>query len=218
MCGSEQFPEVLCFLKSLGTLGCSLTPYDRDLTRKDALRPPSAGVAGSAALSGKLPEAAVQGRACTVRAGQGRPGGVLCAPAAVHLAWVASAHSRCWRATGMAHTACTRGTVRRTRGPPAARPAAPTRGPSAVTASGLVCVRAGRAAARLKGSVMLSSRHGHQRRATSGVPGACARTASPGLSLSHSRRGDGSRRPPPQRAGPHRAQGLSVQTSALQAA
>ena len=63
---------------TLGTLGCNLTPYDRDLTRKDALRPPSAGVAGSAALSGKLPEAAVQGRACTVRAGQGGPGGVLC--------------------------------------------------------------------------------------------------------------------------------------------
>ena len=101
----------------------------------------------------------------------------------------ASAHSRCWRATGMAHTACTRGTVRRTRGPPAARPAAPARGPSAVTVAGLVCGRAGRAAARLEGLVMLSSRHGHQRRATSGVPGACARTASPGLSLSRSCRG-----------------------------
>ena len=76
---------------TLGTLGCSLTPYVRDLTRKDALRPPSAGVPGSAALSGKLPEAAIQGRACTVRAGQGGPGGVLCSPAAVHLAW-ARAH------------------------------------------------------------------------------------------------------------------------------
>ena len=30
--------------------GCNGTPYDRDLTGEDRLRPPSAGVAGSAAL------------------------------------------------------------------------------------------------------------------------------------------------------------------------
>ena len=56
--------------------GCNLTPYVRDLTRKDALRPPSAGVAGSAALEGKLPEAAVQGTAC---GGHVRQGGGACA-------------------------------------------------------------------------------------------------------------------------------------------
>ena len=44
---------------TLGTLGCNLTPYARDLARKHGRRPPSAAVAGSAALSGKLPEAAV---------------------------------------------------------------------------------------------------------------------------------------------------------------
>ena len=60
----------------LGTLGCNLTPYDRDLARIDARRPPSAGGAGSAALASKLPEAAVRGSAC---GGHGRPGGVCAA-------------------------------------------------------------------------------------------------------------------------------------------
>ena len=132
-------------LGTLGTLGCNLTPYVRDLTRKDALRPPSAGVAGSAALAGKLPEAAVQAGTC------GRAGG------RVRRAVVTTRHHACFCDTACRGCHPRRPTARLA--PPAHRARASVwevglarrlGGPAAARGNGrwlaCVCARAGRAA------------------------------------------------------------------------